>query len=166
MKEPVFYARRCDIEGIGINTGYVWRRLGIITGEGEASRKQASRLGYESLEDAQMRGAAVFKLWSDPSDVRYMEDDDGSLLTLAGDHVGIAMNKHDEIQEVANIICTVMSDTDRRAFARCLTLGAAVMRERVHLAEPDEFELRNTEAERAEAYAFRVASTLLRADDW
>ena len=166
MKAPVFYARRCDVEGIGINTGYVWRRLGIITGEGEASRNQAARLGYESLEDAQMQGAAVFKLWSDPSDVRYMEDDDGSLLTLAGDRVHNGMHMNDDIQEVANIICTVLSDKDRRAFARCLTLGAAVMRERVRLAEADELEQRQGEAERAEAYAFRVAATLLRAEDW
>jgi len=67
---------------------------------------------------------------------------------------------------VANIICTVLSDKDRRAFARCLTLGAAVMRERVRLAEADELEQRQGEAERAEAYAFRVAATLLRAEDW
>ena len=166
MKAPVFYARRCDIDGIGINTGYVWRRLGIITGEGAASSKQAARLGYESLEDARLQGAAVFRLWSDPRDVRYMEDDDGTLLTLAGDRVQTRMQQNDDTQEVANIICTVLSESDRRAFARCLTLGAAVMRERVRLAEADELEEWQREAERAEAYAFRVAATFIRAEDW
>lgn len=166
MKAPVFYARRCDVQGTGINTGYVWRQLGIITGEGTASIKQAARLGYESLEDARMQGAAVFKLWSDPSDVRYMEDDDGTLLTLAGDRVRTAVHKNDDIQEVANIICTVLSEEDRRAFTRCLTLGAAVMRERVRLAEADELKQRQREAQRAEAYAFRVAATFIRAEDW
>jgi len=160
-----YYARRCDITGQGINTGYVWRHLGRITATGQPSEAMALKSGFETLQEAIKAGHVVFKAWTDPADVSYIENADGALLDLVGRPVAGVLTP-DHADTFADVVCHTLDGDTLRALSQCLAFGAAVMRERVKLANNEQREGWAKESALASLVSGRLAERLTISNDW
>ncbi len=147
-----YYARRCDITGQGINTGYVWRHLGRITATGQPSEAMALKSGFETLEEAIKAGHVVFKAWTDPEDVTYYTGQDGTLKDLDGQQTPPPASR-DLASDFADLVLTMLPDEDAAALSECLALGRAVMKSRAEI-------WRTTDTERHHAIASMYANQL------
>lgn len=156
--EKTYFARRCDITGQGINTGYLWRHFGRITGTGEAAEQMARKLGFKDVQGAENERAAVFTVWADPNDVAYFEAHDGTLCTLDGKPAPPHI-REDFADDFVRLVDTLLPEADAAILAQCLSYGVAVMRQRCELWPTADVE----RAHRiAEMYASRLAFELVK----
>ena len=164
-EEKRYFARRCDITGQGINTGYLWRHLGRITATGQPSEAMAVKSGFETLEEAIKAGHVVFKAWTDSQDVLYVQNADGALLDLVGRPVAGVLTP-DHADTFADLVCHTLDGDTLRALSQCLAFGAAVMRERVKLANNEQREGWAKESALASLVSGRLAERLTMSNDW
>jgi hypothetical protein len=161
---PIYFARRCDLTGRGVNQGYVWRLGGVITALGKPSERQARLYGFKSLAQAENEGAAKFKAWTDADDILYQSTDGGELCTMDGRKVETI--HRDSLDHLAQLACSSLNSKDLAALVKCLAFGAQVMRERAERASDHEKGQYTDESKRASTITARILSLSVTSEDW
>jgi hypothetical protein len=68
------FARRCDINGCGINEGYVFGEGEMYAGDKDSALIIAKQYGYDNLDEAYEDGAYYYTEWEELDDDFYYDE--------------------------------------------------------------------------------------------